>query len=268
MRLHGRNFVLTRALEQQSHARNLFIEQGARVLDLPALVIGPPSTWNPLDQALLALESFDWIVFSSANGVKSVESRLQKIGRSLKNCPPALQIAVVGTKTAEVLSSVGVQPDFVPPAFISDSLISNFPSAQSGSKILLPRVETGGREVLSKSFNVLGFNVIEVPAYESSCPNNMPEETIKYFLNKDVDAIVFTSGKTASHTAHLLSNNLGNKWSSQKNVDTNAEIIPLNSYQIDKNTCRDFTKTVNKGKKQVQERSTACRDENGNWKII
>ena len=62
--------------------------------------------------------------------------------------------------------------------------------------------------------------------------------------------------------------NLSNKWNSQKNVDTNAEIMPLNSYQIDKNTCRDFTKTVNKGKKQVQEKSTACRDENGNWKII
>ena len=62
--------------------------------------------------------------------------------------------------------------------------------------------------------------------------------------------------------------NVSNKWNSQKNANTNAEIIPLNSYQIDKNTCRDFTKTVNKGKKQVQEKSTACRDENGNWKII
>jgi len=62
--------------------------------------------------------------------------------------------------------------------------------------------------------------------------------------------------------------NLSNKWNSQKNLDTNAEIIPHNSYRIDKNTCRDFTKTVNKGKKQVQEKSTACRDEKGNWKII
>ena len=62
--------------------------------------------------------------------------------------------------------------------------------------------------------------------------------------------------------------NVSNKWKSQKNIDTNAEIIPLNSFEIDQNTCRDFTKTVNKGKKQVQEKSTACRDENGNWKII
>ena len=62
--------------------------------------------------------------------------------------------------------------------------------------------------------------------------------------------------------------NVSNKWKSQKNIDTNAEIMPLNSYKIDQNTCRDFTKVVKKGKKQVQEKSTACRDEKGNWKII
>ena len=62
--------------------------------------------------------------------------------------------------------------------------------------------------------------------------------------------------------------NVSNKWKSQKNIDTNAEIIPLNSYKIDQNTCRDFTKIVKKGEKQVQEKSTACRDEKGNWKTI
>ena len=62
--------------------------------------------------------------------------------------------------------------------------------------------------------------------------------------------------------------NVSNKWKSQKNIDTNAEIMPLNSYKIDQNTCRDFTKVVKKGEKQVHEKSTACRDEKGNWKII
>ena len=62
--------------------------------------------------------------------------------------------------------------------------------------------------------------------------------------------------------------NVSNRWNSKKSEDTNAEITPLNSYQIDKNTCRDFTKTVNKGQEQVQEKSTACRDEDGNWKVI
>ncbi|MAZ46342.1 MAG: hypothetical protein CMM98_02035 [Rickettsiales bacterium] len=71
-----------------------------------------------------------------------------------------------------------------------------------------------------------------------------------------------------SQTLTKNPDNVSRKWNSQKNLDTNAEIIPLNSYQIDQNTCRDFTKTVNKGDKQFQEKSTACRDEKGNWRII
>ena len=62
--------------------------------------------------------------------------------------------------------------------------------------------------------------------------------------------------------------NVSNKWNSQKNLDTDAEILPLNSYKINQNTCRDFTKTVKKGDKKVQEKSTACRDDEGNWKVI
>ena len=71
-----------------------------------------------------------------------------------------------------------------------------------------------------------------------------------------------------NETLTVNPNNVSNKWNSKKNLDTNAEIIPLNSYQIDQNTCRDFTKTVKKGDKKLQEKSTACRDESGNWKII
>jgi len=73
---------------------------------------------------------------------------------------------------------------------------------------------------------------------------------------------------TINQTLTRNPDNVSNKWKSQKNVDTNAEIIPLNSYQIDKNTCRDFTKIVKKGDKQIEEKSTACRDEKGNWKTI
>ena len=63
--LSGRTVVMTRAAEQQGEGRALLEAQGARVLDLPALVIGPPDQWGPLDDALADLESFHWLVFSS-----------------------------------------------------------------------------------------------------------------------------------------------------------------------------------------------------------
>ena len=129
--LHHKTIVLTRALEQQGEAHSLFKLKGARVLDLPALVIGPPKTWNDLDNALKALETFHWIVFSSSNGVRAVEVRLQRIGYSLASRSTNLKIAAVGRKTAMTLGSLGVDADFVPPKFVADSLIDHFPVPQS-----------------------------------------------------------------------------------------------------------------------------------------
>ena len=62
--------------------------------------------------------------------------------------------------------------------------------------------------------------------------------------------------------------NVSSQWSSKKNETTNAEILPTSSYEIDNQTCRDFKKTVSKDGKIIEEESTACRDEEGNWKII
>ena len=76
--LINRTVVVTRAANQQGEARSLLEAEGARVLDLPALVIGPPDDWGPLDDALDELEDFHWLVFSSANGVQAVEQRLQR----------------------------------------------------------------------------------------------------------------------------------------------------------------------------------------------
>ena len=58
------------------------------------------------------------------------------------------------------------------------------------------------------------------------------------------------------------------EWQSNKNKETKAEIIPLNKYELDEKTCRDFKKIISKDKKIIEEESTACRDENGNWRVI
>ena len=81
--LLNRTVVVTRATEQQGEARRLLESEGACVLDLPALVIGPPDDWGPLDDALEELEDFHWLVVSSANGVHAVEQRLQRRGSGL-----------------------------------------------------------------------------------------------------------------------------------------------------------------------------------------
>ena len=103
MALTDKKIILTRAQGQISEAREIFLKNGAEVFDLPALVIGPPDDWAPLDDALKEITTFDWIIFSSANGVKNVEDRMKEMGLSLSKISKTIQIAAVGRKTASLL---------------------------------------------------------------------------------------------------------------------------------------------------------------------
>ena len=222
--LTGKTVVLTRSQDQQAEARALFENQGARVLDLPALVIGPPDEWAPLDDALQDIENFHWIIFSSSNGVMAVEHRLQLIGTSLAVLPKSLKVAAVGRKTAHLLESLDVIPDFVPPKFSADSLIKYFPVPALGLRILIPRVQTGGRNLLFQELSSAGASVIEVPAYESQCPKEIPRDTLTELTTAKIDAILFTSAKTAAHTAHLIEEALGSDW---KKILLGVKIISI-----------------------------------------
>ena len=210
--LQGRTIAVTRAEQQLGEARRLFEQAGATVLDLPALVIGPPDEWGPLDDALAELEDFHWLVLSSSNGVEAVEERLQRQGGSLAGRPRSLKIAAVGRKTAARLEALGAPADFVPPQFVADSLIDHFPVSGWGLRLLLPRVQSGGRTVLAEAFGEAGARVVEVAAYESRCPDNLPAATAAALAEGSVDAITFSSGKTVQHTAQLLEQQFGASW--------------------------------------------------------
>ena len=210
--LQGRVIAVTRAEQQLGEARRLFEQAGATVLDLPALVIGPPDTWGPLDDALAELEEFHWLVVSSANGVEAVEQRLRRLGSGLAHRPRGLKIAAVGRKTAARLEALGAPADFVPPQFVADSLIDHFPVSGWGLRLLLPRVQSGGRTLLAEAFGEAGARVVEVAAYESRCPEALPAATAEALAAGALDALTFSSGKTVQHTAQLLERHFGESW--------------------------------------------------------
>ena len=125
------------------------------MLGLPGRIVGTPEEWGPLDEALAELDSFHLLVISSANGAEALEQRLQRLGSSLANRPRGLRIAAVGRKTARCLEALGAAADFVPPDFVADSLLENFPVGVWGQRILLPRVQSGGRTLLARSLKHL-----------------------------------------------------------------------------------------------------------------
>jgi len=210
--LSGRCIGVTRAEGQAGEARRLFEQAGARVIDLPALVVTPPSDWGPLDDALAELDSFHWLLVSSSNGADAVDARLRHRGNSLAHRPPGLRIAAVGRKTAQRLEELGAPADFVPPDFVADSLIEHFPCSAWGLRLLIPRVQSGGRTVLAEAFGEAGARVVEVAAYETGCPPGLPSAAVAALSGGHLDALTFSSAKTVHHTATLLHNAFGPDW--------------------------------------------------------
>ena len=212
MPLIHKKIIITRAQEQSSEAHKIFKKNGAEVFDLPSLIIGPPDDWTPLDDALKKIYTFDWIIFSSANGVRNVEERIKLIDLSLSTISKTIKIAAVGKKTASLLSDMDAIISFVPPHFVADSLLEHFPQNQKGLKLFIPRVQTGGRSILSDSFKFKGAEVTEVAAYESSCPKVIPQQTIDALNSRKIDIIAFTSGKTVVNTVRLFKKYFGENW--------------------------------------------------------
>ncbi len=212
MPLIDKKIIITRAQEQASEAHVMFRSNGAEVFDLPSLIIGPPEDWGPLDNALQTIDTFDWIIFSSANGVRNVEERMRQVDLSLSQLSKTIKIAAVGKKTACLLSDMGAKISFIPPHFVADSLIEHFPEKEKGLKLFIPRVQTGGRSILADSFKFNGAEVTEVAAYESSCPNVIPKKTVDALTSREIDIIAFTSSKTVINTVSLFKKYFGENW--------------------------------------------------------
>ncbi|MBD2592811.1 uroporphyrinogen-III C-methyltransferase [Nostoc spongiaeforme FACHB-130] len=207
--LAGKTILVTRSVGQSSEFSDRLQAVGAKVIEMPALEIGPPSSWADLDHAIASLSDFDWLILTSTNGVEYFFARLTALGkdsRALAN----VKIAVVGEKTAQSLKQQALKPDFIPPNFVADSLVENFPEALLGKKILFPRVETGGREILVKELTAKGAEVIEVAAYQSCCPDNIPESAKLALQNHQVNIITFASSKTVQFFCQIIDRTFAN----------------------------------------------------------
>ncbi|MEA5533886.1 uroporphyrinogen-III C-methyltransferase [Crocosphaera sp. XPORK-15E] len=214
--LKGKTVLITRAAEQSSQFSVMLQQQGATTIEMPALEILPPSNWEALDKAIQELYSFNWLILTSANGVQFFFERLKKLGKDSRALG-GIKIAVVGKKTASFLQNHGLTPDFIPPNFVADSLVENFPEILNHQKILFPRVETGGREILVQELQKQGAEVIEVAAYQSGCPQKINPDAWEAIQQKQVDIITFASSKTVQNFHELL----------KQEINSNSELNML-----------------------------------------
>ncbi len=172
--LYGRRVLITRPVEQADTLVRQLAELGANVLTQPCIKIGPPPSWEQLDATLDRLDDYDWIVFSSANGVRSIAERLWTTGRDMRAFGNA-RIAAIGPGTADQLLLYRLRADVVPTEFRAEALAASLADRAAGKRFLLVRASRG-REVLSESLRAAGGTVVQLVAYTSTdVPAPQPE---------------------------------------------------------------------------------------------
>ncbi|MEO1133254.1 MAG: uroporphyrinogen-III C-methyltransferase [Cyanobacteria bacterium J06639_1] len=201
--LAGKTVLVTRANPQAGALTRLLEAKGAIVADMPTIEIVPPSSFRDLDAAIARLSEFDWLILTSANGVEAFFGRLQALGLDSRALS-GTRVAVVGQKTAAAIAQFGIRPDFIPSEFIADAVAAELPLEKLDMRVLFPRVESGGREILVKALTERGAAVTEVAAYQSKCPDRVEPRALSLLQAKRVDIITFASSKTVRHFYRLL----------------------------------------------------------------
>ena len=201
--LWGKIVVVTRSRDQASHLVELLNAAGARCLEVPTIEIAPPADFAPLDAALQNLPRYDWVIFTSANGVCAFMDRLFHKGLDVRALGRA-RLAVIGPATAEALRQYSLMADVVPDTFQAEGLLSVLaPRLLGGTRILLARAEHA-RDVLPEGLTRLGAKLDVVPAYRALPPSSVPLEAAEALAEGRVDILTFTSSSTVHNFAGLV----------------------------------------------------------------
>jgi len=194
--LSGKKIVITRPKHQASSLVKLLESSGAVPILLPTIEINPNVASSELDAELNALGSYDWVVFTSVNGVKIFFDRLRQLG--LEEVPLSrLKFACIGPSTKSALESYGIRVDVMPNSYVAEALLQALLDRDvSGQRILLARADSA-RPVLRKGLEAAGAIVREVPIYRT-IPVKYDREYLKDLLAQS-NAITFTSSSTVKY---------------------------------------------------------------------
>lgn len=197
--LAGLRVMVTRAHDQAGDFAQSLQEAGASVVELPIIAIEPLAIPDQ-DVRFKNLDRYDWIIFTSVNGIDRFFALLREIGAG---SPAAARFAAIGAETAAHLTSYGFQAEIVPERFVAEALAGALSEAGMGGKrILLPRA-AGARDVLPERLRALGADVDVVEVYRAVSPPGVSSK-LKEHLAAGVDVVTFTSSSTVRNFVDAL----------------------------------------------------------------
>jgi len=201
--LFGRHIVITRPrLQANSFVREIE-ELGGEVVEFPTIEILPPKSYSPLDRAIQRIETYDWLVFTSVNGVRHFFERLHHMGRTIRDLK-GIRIVAIGPETAKGLESFDLHVDLVPGEYRAEAILQELkPEELNGKRVLLPRV-AAARDVLPRTLREWGAKTDVIEAYRAALPRSDAAWLHTLLLEKKLDMVTFTSSSTVINFARMF----------------------------------------------------------------
>ncbi len=198
--LEGKRVVVTRAREQAGDLVARLRTLGATPIECPAISIASLADSARLDQALNRLDAYDWVIFTSANGVRMVVDRMAALGMGA-TLLRSRKIGAIGPATRAALEDLGCEVSFVPDTYVAEAIVEQIGDV-AGQRVLLPRADIA-REALAVGLMEKGALVDEVAAYRT-VHGAGPGVLADLLRAGRVDAITFTSSSTVRYTIEGL----------------------------------------------------------------
>ncbi|MFQ5924712.1 MAG: uroporphyrinogen-III C-methyltransferase [Dehalococcoidia bacterium] len=201
--LFGKRVLVTRARPQASSLSRLLLEHGAQPVEMPAIEIQTIPSTGELDQAISILESYQWIAFTSVNGVDAFFHRVYALNRDARSLK-GIKIGAIGPATAQALEARGLRPDYLPQVYTSEGFVAGLKIQNiAGCRFLLPRADIATRE-LANGIAQLGAEVHEVTVYRTVPGGEAISRGKQMLLAGEIDIITFTSSSTVTNLLALL----------------------------------------------------------------
>ena len=200
--LAGQRILVTRAEDQAGELSERLRVLGAEPIPCATIRTAPPADWSPLDTGIDQLSSYDWVIFTSANGARYFFERAASRGHATAALHD-LKVGAVGRATARALGRHGIRVDFVPDEYVAEALVAGIGDV-AGQRILLPRADIA-RRALADGLAAKGALVDDVVAYRT-----LPADPADCGLLVGattplaVDIATFTSASTVRNFVALL----------------------------------------------------------------
>ncbi|MFH1156789.1 MAG: uroporphyrinogen-III C-methyltransferase [Pseudomonadota bacterium] len=236
--LFGKTIVVTRARNQASDLVSRLTALGADCIELPTIAIAPPDNNKPLVQAIQDIASFQWLVFTSVNGVKFFFDTLFELKKDVRALGH-LKFACIGPVTRQELLKYGISTDILPDNYMAESVVQAFSGQDvQGKRILLPRAREA-RTVLPEELTAMGALVHEVTAYKTVQVEDGRDRIVHLLENKHIHAVTFTSSSTVKNFMNLIG---ADQFSRLMNGVTTACIGPITAETLSRlGTTPDIT---------------------------